>query len=189
MLTHLHLILSLRMNEAIVLLPVCLHGVDRDSSTLLEGWIGGWRRKLTTRLHMLFNWSKGLCLHCLVNRFLSYLLFCWTCITVYQYSETNVMHFLFSLFRIKGLCMFRALLAHLQEVRHKRHLVYCVHVMSVGCTRVGVELTCSSSVGTAQMALGILRVCYVSWLHQGWSGTDITCTQYTKCHLCSTSWG
>jgi hypothetical protein len=26
----------------------------------------------------------------------------------YQYSETNVMHFLFSLLRIKGLYMFRA---------------------------------------------------------------------------------
>jgi hypothetical protein len=58
-------------------------------------------------------------------------MFCWPCITVYQYSETNVMHFLFSLLRIKGLYMFPALLAHPQEVLHKRHLVYCVHVMSV----------------------------------------------------------
>jgi hypothetical protein len=36
--------------------------------------------------------------------------------------------------------MFRALLVHPQEVLHKRHLVYCVRVMSVGCTRVGVKL-------------------------------------------------
>jgi hypothetical protein len=43
------------------------------------------------------------------------------------------MHFLFSLLRIKGLYMFRALLAYPQEVLHKRHLVYCVRVMSVGC--------------------------------------------------------
>jgi hypothetical protein len=41
----------------------------------------------------------------------------------YQYSETNVMHFLFNLLRIKGLYMFRALLAHPQEALHKRHLV------------------------------------------------------------------
>jgi hypothetical protein len=34
------------------------------------------------------------------------------------------MHFLFSLLRIKGLCMFRALLAHPQETLHKRHLAY-----------------------------------------------------------------
>jgi hypothetical protein len=40
-----------------------------------------------------------------------------------QYSETNVMHFLFSLLTINGLYMFRALLAHSQEVLHKRHLV------------------------------------------------------------------
>jgi hypothetical protein len=51
----------------------------------------------------------------------------------YQYSETNVMHFLINLLRIEGLYMFRALLAYLQEALHKRHYVYCVHVMSVGC--------------------------------------------------------
>jgi hypothetical protein len=59
----------------------------------------------------------------------------------FQYSETNVMHFSFSLLRIKGLYMFRALLAHPQEGLHKRHWVYCVRVMSVGYTRIGVELT------------------------------------------------
>jgi hypothetical protein len=31
--------------------------------------------------------------------------------------------------------MFRALLAHPQEALHKRHLVYCVRVMSVGCSQ------------------------------------------------------
>jgi hypothetical protein len=55
------------------------------------------------------------------------------------YSETNVMNFLFSLLKIKGLYMFPALLALSQETLHKRHLVYCVHVMSVGCTMTGVE--------------------------------------------------
>jgi hypothetical protein len=68
------------------------------------------------------------------------LMFCWPCITVYQYSETNVMHFLFSLLRIKSLYMFRALLAHLQEALHKRHLVYCVRVMSVGFIWMEVSL-------------------------------------------------
>jgi hypothetical protein len=32
--------------------------------------------------------------------------------------------------------MFRALLSHLQESLHKQHLVYCVRVMSDGCTRI-----------------------------------------------------
>jgi hypothetical protein len=36
------------------------------------------------------------------------------------------MHFLCNLLRIKGLYMFRALLAYPQEVLHKRYLVYCV---------------------------------------------------------------
>jgi hypothetical protein len=64
-------------------------------------------------------------------------------LTMHQYSETNVMHFLFDLLRINGLYMFRALLAHPQEVLNERHLVYCVRVVSVVCTRVGVESWCS----------------------------------------------
>jgi hypothetical protein len=74
------------------------------------------------------------------TKILNSLMFCWPCITVYQYSETNVMHFLFSLLRIKD--------------------------------RYVLSITCSSSGGTTQMALGILHVCYVSWPHQEWSGTS-----------------
>jgi hypothetical protein len=59
-------------------------------------------------------------------------------------SETNVMHFLFNLLRIKGLYMFRALLAYPQEALNKRHLVYCVRVMSVGCTRIPGEVPLQS---------------------------------------------
>jgi hypothetical protein len=55
------------------------------------------------------------------------------------------MHLLFYLLRIKGLYMFRALIAHSQEVLNKRHLVYCVRVMSVGCTRIEVELVVSDT--------------------------------------------
>jgi hypothetical protein len=57
------------------------------------------------------------------------------CLYSQQYSETSVMNILFSLLRITSLYMFRALLVHPQEVLHKRHLVYCMRVMSVGCTR------------------------------------------------------
>jgi hypothetical protein len=60
-------------------------------------------------------------------------MFCWPCIIVYQYNETNVMHFSFSLLRIKDLYMFRTLLAYSQEVLHKQHSLCCVRVMSVGC--------------------------------------------------------
>jgi hypothetical protein len=47
------------------------------------------------------------------------------------------MDFLFNLLRIKGLYMFRALLAHLQEALQKRNLVYCVGVLPAGGTRFG----------------------------------------------------
>jgi hypothetical protein len=46
------------------------------------------------------------------------------------------MRILFSLLGINGLYMVRALPAHPQEVLHKRNLVYCVRVMSVGYTRI-----------------------------------------------------
>jgi hypothetical protein len=60
----------------------------------------------------------------------TYLMFCWPCITVYQYNKTNVMHLSFN-----WLCH-----------------------------------NCSFIVIVAQP-------------------TDITRTQYTKCRLCSASWG
>jgi hypothetical protein len=50
-----------------------------------------------------------------------------------------VLHFLFSLLKIMGLYMFRALLAHPQEVMNKGQLVYCVRFMCVGCTSMGEE--------------------------------------------------
>jgi hypothetical protein len=77
-----------------------------------------------------------------------------------QFSETNVMQILLSLLRIKGLYMFRALLAHPQEALYKRRLVYCVRFMSVGCT--------SSTLIMVQP-------------------TDITSMQYIKRRLCRTS--
>jgi hypothetical protein len=48
------------------------------------------------------------------------------------------MHIVFNLLRSKGLYMFRALLANPQGVPHEKHFVYCVLVMSVGYTRIGV---------------------------------------------------
>jgi hypothetical protein len=48
--------------------------------------------------------------------------------SAHRYSETNVMHILFSLLRIKGLYVFRAVLVYLQEAVYKRHLACCVRV-------------------------------------------------------------
>jgi hypothetical protein len=56
-----------------------------------------------------------------------------------QNSETNPMHFLFNLLRIMDLYMIRALLSHPQELLHKRNLLYCVRVISVGCIRIKVD--------------------------------------------------
>jgi hypothetical protein len=119
-------------------------------------------------------------------------MFCWPCIIIYQYSETNVMHFLFTLLRINGLYMFRALLAHPQESLNKRNFVCCVCVMSVGCTRIGVEVRCTS--GTSYIACVLCQLA-APGLEYSYSftqilvqPTDITSTQYTKYRLCSASW-
>jgi hypothetical protein len=50
------------------------------------------------------------------------------------------MHFSFSLLRIKGIYIFRALPGQIQEVLHKRQLVYCVRVISAGCATITVKL-------------------------------------------------
>jgi hypothetical protein len=61
-----------------------------------------------------------------------------------------MMLFFFNLLRINGPYMFRALLAHPQDLLHKRQLVYCVRVMSVGCTRIGVELVQATDITRMQ---------------------------------------
>jgi hypothetical protein len=66
-------------------------------------------------------------------------MFCWPCVPVYQFNETTVMHFSFSLLRNKGLYVFRALLAHPQETLHKRHLVYYVRIVSLDCDTFAPE--------------------------------------------------
>jgi hypothetical protein len=47
------------------------------------------------------------------------------------------------LLRITGLYMFLAFLAHPQEAPHKRHLVRCVRVMSIGCYTVARKMPCA----------------------------------------------
>jgi hypothetical protein len=65
-------------------------------------------------------------------------MFCWPSITVYQYNETNVMQFSFDLWRIKGLYMFRALIAHPQEVAalqpcHSQLTLYARNIPNAVC--------------------------------------------------------
>jgi hypothetical protein len=76
--------------------------------------------------------------------------------------------------------MFRALLAQPQEVLHKPHLVYCVRVTSISCTRVGGEVSiikCSFSGGATQATLGILHAwCLLAATRVGVEVSNITCS-------------
>jgi hypothetical protein len=73
-------------------------------------------------------------------------LFFLPCTVFYHYSKTNVMHCLFSLLRINGLYMFRALLAQIQEALHKRRWGYWICFMSLGCTNSGTAIWHSTHV-------------------------------------------
>jgi hypothetical protein len=75
-----------------------------------------------------------------------------------------------TLYRIKGLYMFRALLTHPHEALHKRHLVYCVRIR-----------VCQLAVPRLQLIVG-------SWTAIVAQPTDI-CTQYAKSRCFSASWG
>jgi hypothetical protein len=93
---------------------------------------------------------------------------CYHDMKTHQYSETKVMHFLFGLLRIRGLYMFRALLAHPQEaLKYNSWYNACVLCQLAG---PGLKWNWSS----------------ISILMQA---TDITRTQYTKCCMCNASWG
>jgi hypothetical protein len=77
---------------------------------------------------------------CKEYKLLNSLMFCFPCIIVDQYNETNVMHVLFNLLRINASTCFEHYLHILRRRLHERHLVYCMRVMSVGCTRIEVPL-------------------------------------------------
>jgi hypothetical protein len=70
-------------------------------------------------------------------------MFCWLCNIEYQCDKTNVMHFLFNLLRIKGLYMYRAVLAHPQVVLHNSTWYIAFVSCLLAAARVGVEL-CST---------------------------------------------
>jgi hypothetical protein len=117
-------------------------------------------------------------------------MFCWPCIVVYQYNETNMMHFSFSLLRIKGLYVFRALLSHPQEALHKRHSVYCVklqpcHSQLTLYARSIPNAVCVSPPEDEQV---MLETCRGLWFSTNWMKsasrwfhyTDVPCMQRSK---------
>jgi hypothetical protein len=119
----------------------------------------------------------------------------------HQYNETNVMHFSFNLLRIKGLYMFRALLAHPQEELHKLHLVYCVRIMSVGCGMVAVKMQpCQSqltlytrnipnavSLAPPEDEQVMLETCRGLWFSINWMKSASHWFQYTDILWCTVS--
>jgi hypothetical protein len=98
------------------------------------------------------------------------------------------MHLSFNLLRIKGFCMFRALLAHPLESLHKRHLVYCV---SVGCGTVAVKLrntpnaVCAATPEDEQV---MLETCRSPWFSINWVKSASRWFHNTDCQLCVYAW-
>jgi hypothetical protein len=108
--------------------------------------------------------------------------------------KTNVMHFSFNLMRIKGLYMDRALLAHPQEALHKRHLVYCVRIMSVavlwhGCSETATVpqptvIFCEAPPEDEQV---MLETCRGLWFSINWMKSASRWFQYTDILWCTVS--
>jgi hypothetical protein len=55
--------------------------------------------------------------------------------------------------------MFRPLLAHPQEAPRKRHLVYYVRVMSIGCTRIKVDIPSAAYEAPSEDERVMLETC------------------------------
>jgi hypothetical protein len=63
--------------------------------------------------------------------------------SIFQYSETNVINLLFNLSRIKGLYMFHASPAHPQETLHTTPIL--VQPIDIACTHYTKCRVCSAS--------------------------------------------
>jgi hypothetical protein len=106
------------------------------------------------------------------------------------------MHFLLNLLRIKGLYMFRALLAHPRKALHKWYLVYCVCVMSVGCTRIEIVLTLVSlywdtvmhgqqNITFALLVVGLtVCLCFLRLVRQVWRA-ELQLASSERCSACT----
>jgi hypothetical protein len=101
-------------------------------------------------------------------------MFCWACIIVYQYNETSVMHFPFNLLRIKGLYMFRALLAHPQEALQTAFStlrVYNVSWLWHGCSELHAIYQMCFCAAPPEDEQVILETCKGSWFSINWVGS------------------
>jgi hypothetical protein len=83
--------------------------------------------------------------------------------------------------------MFRTLLAYRQEVLHKRHLIYCVRIMSVGCGTVAVKLQPYHSQLTNECIISyqfiILRSCSYMFRQPCAIFIQLVCTFWVSCQF------
>jgi hypothetical protein len=89
----------------------------------------------------------------------------WLC----QYSETDVMHFSLILLRIKGLYMFRALLAHPQQVLHNS-------TWYIACVLCRLAAVCVAPPEDEQV---MLETCRGLWFSINWMKSSSRWFHYT----------
>jgi hypothetical protein len=81
-----------------------------------------------------------------------------------QYSETNVMHFLFSLLRNKSLYMFRALLAHPQEaLQSNTWYTACVLCQLLGVSCLYLHALLNQIAALVLCSFSLVYICCVCW--------------------------
>jgi hypothetical protein len=77
--------------------------------------------------------------------------------------------------------MFRALISHPQEALHKRHLVYCVRIMSVDCGTFARNIPNAVSVAPPEDEQVMLETCSGIWFAINWMKSAsrwFQCTDY-----------
>jgi hypothetical protein len=110
------------------------------------------------------------------------------------------MNFSLHLLIIKSLYTVGALLAHSQEALHKRHLVYCMHIMPVGCAMITVslkswdnQLTYACSITSTVCAIPpedeqvLLETSRGSWFSINWMKSASRWFLYTDILWCTVS--
>jgi hypothetical protein len=124
-------------------------------------------------------------------------MFCWPCIIVYQYNETNMMHFSFSLFRIKGLYMFQPLLAHLQKALHNSIWYIACVLCQLAVARLQWNCNCATDIISTQYTKCVsaappedeqvmVETCRAPWFSIHWMRSASCSFHYTDVYICLT---
>jgi hypothetical protein len=106
-------------------------------------------------------------------------MFCWPCIIVYQYNETNVMHFSFNLLRIRGHLHVSSTTCS-SSGGDTQTTFGILRAYNVSCSAVArLQLHCSGTATVPQHKQGVLETCRGTWFSLNWMKSASRWFHYT----------